>query len=79
VDAGQRRDLLAKLLALVNYKSQKDIDSLLVKISDSGKKQSCGWLIEQIRCIVVNVPSIIGEWMQDQDLGRANRVMHMRK
>ncbi|MGB6177293.1 MAG: VOC family protein [Methylocella sp.] len=59
----------------VSCGTQTELDDLWEKLSAGGEKGQCGWLKDKFGLSWQIVPSVLGEMMQDQDAGKANRVM----
>jgi len=60
---------------VVNCKTQGEVDELWVKLSEGGRKDSCGWLTDKYGLSWQIVPTILGELMGDRDAGKTQRVM----
>jgi predicted 3-demethylubiquinone-9 3-methyltransferase (glyoxalase superfamily) len=59
----------------VNCETQEEVDDLWEKLSAGGKPGRCGWLKDKFGLSWQIIPSALGEMLQDQDHGRAKRVM----
>jgi len=61
---------------IVHCDTQADIDRLLAALTaDGGQPVRCGWLKDKFGLPWQIVPRQLGEWMQDADPARAQRVM----
>ncbi len=60
---------------VVNCKTQEEVDYFWEKLSAGGEKSRCGWLKDKFGVSWQVVPTIVGELLQDQDAGKAGRVM----
>jgi predicted 3-demethylubiquinone-9 3-methyltransferase (glyoxalase superfamily) len=59
----------------VNCDTQAEVDELWEKLSDGGQRERCGWLKDKYGLSWQVVPSILGKLLQDQDAGKAQRVV----
>ncbi len=59
----------------VHCKTQKDVDTLYAKLVRGGKPSRCGWLQDKFGVSWQIVPSILGEYLADEDPEKAQRVM----
>lgn len=59
----------------VSCHTQKEIDELWEKLSAGGEKSRCGWLKDKYGLSWQIVPPVLGEYLQDKDTEKANRVM----
>ncbi len=59
----------------VDCKTQKEIDTLWTKLTRGGKPSRCGWLQDRFGLSWQLVPSILGEYLADEDPEKAGRVM----
>src|SRR5258706_14077221 len=59
----------------VSCKTQKEIDYFWEKLSAGGKKSRCGWLKDKFGVSWQIVPPILGEFLNDEDDKKSNRVM----
>jgi predicted 3-demethylubiquinone-9 3-methyltransferase (glyoxalase superfamily) len=60
---------------MVNCETQKELDEMWEKLSEGGEKNQCGWLQDKFGLSWQIVPSVLGEFMQDNDAERTNSVM----
>jgi predicted 3-demethylubiquinone-9 3-methyltransferase (glyoxalase superfamily) len=60
---------------IVNCKTQKELDELWEKLSESGKKGVCGWLKDKHGLSWQIVPTALGKMMKDADSAKSERVM----
>ncbi len=60
---------------MVNCETQKEVDELWENLSEGGEKNRCGWLQDKFGLSWQIVPSVLGEFMQDKDAEKTNRVM----
>lgn len=59
----------------VSCETQEEIDELYEKLSEGGEKQPCGWLKDKFGVSWQIVPPVLGEMLQDKDVGKARRAM----
>ncbi|PJZ31307.1 VOC family protein [Leptospira kmetyi] len=59
----------------VQCETQAEIDDYWEKLSEGGEKQRCGWVKDRFGVSWQIIPPILGEYLQDQDRQKANRVM----
>jgi len=59
----------------VSCKTQKEIDYFWNKLSAGGKKSRCGWLKDKFGVSWQVVPPILGEYLNDEDSAKSDRVM----
>jgi predicted 3-demethylubiquinone-9 3-methyltransferase (glyoxalase superfamily) len=59
----------------VNCETQEEVDELWEKLSESGRKDRCGWLQDKYGLSWQIIPTILGKMLQDKDAVKANRVM----
>lgn len=59
----------------VNCETQAEIDELWEKLSKGGQESRCGWLKDQFGLSWQIVPPILGQYLQDPNREKANRVM----
>lgn len=59
----------------VNCETQEEVDELLERLSEGGRKDRCGWLQDRYGLSWQVIPSILGKMLQDKDAEKANRVM----
>ncbi|MGJ4751972.1 VOC family protein [Leptospira kmetyi] len=59
----------------VDCKTEAEVDKAWKKLSDGGEKQRCGWVKDRFGVSWQIIPPILGEYLQDQDRQKANRVM----
>ena len=62
---------------IVNCKTQKEVDELWGKLSESGEKGQCGWLKDKYGVSWQIVPIVLGEMLQDKDQKKSKRVMEV--
>ena len=55
--------------------TQKEIDYFWNKLSAGGQKSRCGWLKDKFGVSWQVVPPILGEYLNDEDCEKSNRVM----
>ena len=60
---------------LVNCESQEEVDELWSKLLDGGEESQCGWLKDRYGLSWQIIPTRLGELLQDEDAGKAKRVM----
>lgn len=58
---------------IVNCDSQKELDHLVMKLSEGGLIQKCGWLKDKFGISWQIIPSILDEMLQNDE--KADRVM----
>jgi predicted 3-demethylubiquinone-9 3-methyltransferase (glyoxalase superfamily) len=59
----------------VNCETQQEIDELWEKLSESGRKDRCGWLKDKFGLSWQIIPSALGRMLQDKDAAKSKRVM----
>jgi predicted 3-demethylubiquinone-9 3-methyltransferase (glyoxalase superfamily) len=59
----------------VSCETQKEIDYFWGKLSAGGKKSSCGWLKDKFGVSWQVVPRMLGDFLNDDDEEKSNRVM----
>jgi predicted 3-demethylubiquinone-9 3-methyltransferase (glyoxalase superfamily) len=59
----------------VNCETQEEVDELWEKLSEGGKKHSCGWLQDKFGISWQIVPTILGKLLHDPDPQKSKRVM----
>jgi predicted 3-demethylubiquinone-9 3-methyltransferase (glyoxalase superfamily) len=59
----------------VNCETQEEVDELWEKLSEGGEEGRCGWLKDKYGLSWQIIPSILGKLMQDEDAGKAKKVM----
>ena len=59
----------------VNCETQQEVDELWEKLSDSGEKNSCGWLRDKYGVSWQIIPTALGKMKQDKDPEKSTRVM----
>jgi len=59
----------------VNCTSQDEVDFFWDKLSESGKKDRCGWLVDKYGVSWQIVPDTLGKLLYDKDPVRSKRVM----
>jgi len=59
----------------VGCETQKEIDYFWEKLSAGGEKSRCGWLKDKFGVSWQVVPSILGDFLNDDDDEKSNRVM----
>ncbi len=59
----------------VDCKTQKRVDTLWRKLTRGGKPSRCGWLQDKFGLSWQIVPTILGEYLADDDPKKAARVM----
>ena len=60
---------------LVNCDTQEEVDDLWKRLSEGGKEDQCGWLIDKFGVSWQIVPKVFGEMIQDKDTVKSERVM----
>jgi predicted 3-demethylubiquinone-9 3-methyltransferase (glyoxalase superfamily) len=60
---------------LVNCETQEEVDELWEKLSNGGEKGPCGWLKDRYGLSWQIVPTILEEYVRDQDPEKAQRVI----
>ncbi|TGL96310.1 VOC family protein [Leptospira barantonii] len=61
----------------VQCETQAEIDDYWEKLSEGGEKQQCGWVKDRFGVSWQIIPPILGEYLQDKDRQKANRVMEV--
>jgi predicted 3-demethylubiquinone-9 3-methyltransferase (glyoxalase superfamily) len=59
----------------VNCETQAEIDELWEKLCKGGQESRCGWLKDKFGLSWQIVPPILGQYLQDPNREKANRVM----
>jgi len=59
----------------VSCETQKEIDYFWEKLSAGGAKSRCGWLKDKFGVSWQVVPPVLGEFLNDEDNEKSNRVM----
>lgn len=60
----------------INCETQEEIDDMWNKLTAGGGKEGmCGWLTDKYGLSWQVVPPVLGEWLGDKDMARAERVM----
>jgi len=59
----------------VNCKTQDEVDMLWAKLTEGGKEQPCGWLVDKYGLSWQIIPSVLGELLQHKDREKAGRAM----
>jgi len=59
----------------VSCETQEEIDYFWEKLSAGGKKSRCGWRKDKFGLSWQIVPPILGEYLNDEDGEKSNRVM----
>lgn len=62
---------------VVNCETQEEIDHYWDNLSQGGKVEQCGWLIDKFGLSWQIVPTILGELMGKADAEKANKVMQV--
>lgn len=60
---------------VVDCQTQQEVDEFWEKLSAGGETSQCGWLTDKFGLSWQIVPSIVAEYMQDEDRERSGRVM----
>jgi predicted 3-demethylubiquinone-9 3-methyltransferase (glyoxalase superfamily) len=60
---------------LVNCDTQEEVDDLWERLSEGGKEDQCGWLMDKFGVSWQIVPNVLGEMIQDKDTMKSDRVM----
>jgi len=60
---------------VVNCETQKEIDDLWEKLSEGGRKDRCGWLVDKFGVSWQVVPTAMAKLMSDPDREKTSRVM----
>jgi predicted 3-demethylubiquinone-9 3-methyltransferase (glyoxalase superfamily) len=60
----------------VDCETQEEVDHYWERLSEGGEKGVCGWLTDRFGVNWNVVPSILGDYMQDEDDERSGRVLH---
>ena len=59
----------------VNCETQQEVDELWEKLSESGRKERCGWLKDKYGLSWQIIPSALGKMLGDKDPEKSKRVM----
>ncbi|MER6611819.1 VOC family protein [Streptomyces xantholiticus] len=60
---------------LINCKDQEEVDHYWNKLGEGGQEGPCGWLKDRYGLSWQVVPAALGELLEDEDQGRAQRAM----
>ena len=60
---------------VVNCETQEEIDELWEKLTEGGTEVQCGWLKDKYGLAWQITPPVLDEMLQDEDAGKAGRVM----
>jgi predicted 3-demethylubiquinone-9 3-methyltransferase (glyoxalase superfamily) len=60
---------------LVNCDTQEEVDDHWKRLSECGKEDQCGWLIDKFGVSWQIVPNVLGEMIQNKDKMKSERVM----
>ena len=60
---------------LITCKDQPEVDYYWTNLSEGGQEQQCGWLKDKFGVSWQVVPSILPQFLQDPDRGKANNVL----
>jgi predicted 3-demethylubiquinone-9 3-methyltransferase (glyoxalase superfamily) len=75
LDGGPQFKFSPAVSFFVNCTTQKEVDDLWEKLSESGKPNRCGWIDDKFGVTWQIVPKALGELMGDPDRKKAKRVM----
>ena len=59
----------------VNCETQEEVDELWEKLSEGGRKNSCGWLKDKFGLSWQIIPTVLGQMLGDKDPEKSKRVM----
>ncbi len=59
----------------VDCETQEEVDYFWDRLSDGGKTNVCGWLQDRFGLSWQIVPSLLGRFLQDEDVEKSERVM----
>ena len=59
----------------VDCETQEEVDYFWDRLSDGGKTNVCGWLQDRFGLSWQIVPSLLGRFLQDEDIEKSERVM----
>jgi len=59
----------------VNCETQQEVDELWEKLSESGRRERCGWLKDKYGLSWQIIPSALGKMLGDKDPEKSKRVM----
>ena len=59
----------------VNCETQEEVDELWEKLSEGGRKNSCGWLKDKFGLSWQIIPTVLGQLLGDKDPTKSQRVM----
>jgi predicted 3-demethylubiquinone-9 3-methyltransferase (glyoxalase superfamily) len=59
----------------VSCETQAEVDELWARLTEGGEESRCGWLKDKFGLSWQIIPRVLGEYLQDKDPARAQRVM----
>jgi predicted 3-demethylubiquinone-9 3-methyltransferase (glyoxalase superfamily) len=75
LNGGPQYKFTEAISLFVHCTTQEEVDDLWARLSAGGEEGPCGWLKDRYGLSWQIVPSVLGEWLGDEDAERAKRVM----
>lgn len=75
LNGGPQYKFTEAISLFVHCTTQEEVDDLWERLSAGGEEGPCGWLKDRYGLSWQIVPSVLGEWLGDEDAERAKRVM----
>jgi predicted 3-demethylubiquinone-9 3-methyltransferase (glyoxalase superfamily) len=75
LNGGPVYKLTPAISMFVDCKTQEEVDHFWEKLSEGGRKDRCGWLMDKFGLSWQIVPTILNEMLRDPDPAKAQRVM----
>ncbi len=75
LNGGPQYKFTEAISLFVHCTTQEEVDDLWERLSAGGEEGPCGWLKDRYGLSWQIVPSVLGEWLGDEDAEKAKRVM----
>jgi predicted 3-demethylubiquinone-9 3-methyltransferase (glyoxalase superfamily) len=75
LNGGPQYTFTPAISLFVNCETQQEVDELWDKLSEGGRKDRCGWLLDKYGLSWQIIPSHLGRMLGDKDPEKAGRVM----
>jgi predicted 3-demethylubiquinone-9 3-methyltransferase (glyoxalase superfamily) len=75
LNGGPQYKFTEAISLFVHCTTQEEVDDLWARLSAGGEEGPCGWLKDRYGLSWQIVPSVLGEWLGDEDAEKAKRVM----